>query len=303
MRNALVILNPAAGNSDAGTIRRALEHHFSGQERTYEVYETTGQERVAEIVRPALERGFDIVVAAGGDGTVSGVAGGLVRTGVPLGIIPVGTGNALARDLGIPLDLEEALSLLTGEHTTMDIDAMQVGDQFFVLNAGIGISALAVRSTKRAHKRHFGRIAYIWAGLKEFFGFQPRCFTIMVDGERHQMRASEVMVLNSAGLGNPYVCWGPQIRLDDGRLDVRIVRAKTALDYLGLAWSMLLGQRKGHSHLRSLSAERSVTVNANRPLPVQADGDLISRTPVQIQVVPRAVRVIVSLAAKSNDTL
>jgi diacylglycerol kinase (ATP) len=298
MRSAFVVLNPVAGNSDPSLIRNAVERHLGGRGWTYEVYETTGRERVAEIVRAALKRGFEVAIAVGGDGTVSGVAGGLVRTGTPLGIIPVGTGNALARDLGIPLDLEGALGLLVDEHRmrTIDIDAMQVGDRFLILNLGVGISALAVRGTEHMEKRRLGRIAYVWAGLVEFLGFQPQRFTVVVDGWPRQFRASEVMVLNSGGLGNPYVRWGPQVRLDDGRLDVRIVRARTALDYLRLGWNLLLGQQKKDPSLQNLSAERSVAICADRPLPVQGDGDLIGQTPVQVEVVPRALRVIAPLA-------
>jgi len=298
MGSAFVVLNPVAGNSDPSLIRNAVERRLGGRGWTYKVYETTGRERIAEIVRAALKRGFEVVIAAGGDGTVSGVAGGLVHTGIPLGIIPAGTGNALARDLGIPLDLEEALNLLVGEHETrtIGIDAMQVGDRFFILNLGVGISALAVRGTGHTEKRRLGRIAYVWAGLLEFLGFQPQRFTIAVDDRSCRFRASEVMVLNSGGLGNPYVRWGPQVRPDDGQLDVYVVRARTAPDYLRLGWNMLLGQQKNDPSLQSLRAERSVTIRANRRLPVQGDGDLMGQTPVQVKVVPGAVRVIAPLA-------
>jgi YegS/Rv2252/BmrU family lipid kinase len=303
MRSAFVVLNPVAGNSDPGLIRNALERHLGGQGWTYDVHETTGRKRIAQVVRSALEQRFDAVIAAGGDGTVSGVAGGLVHTGVPLGIIPAGTGNALARDLGISLDLEEALRLLVDEQrtTAIDIDAMQVGDRFMILNLGVGISALAVRATERSHKRRFGRIAYVWAGLREFFGFQPRRFNVTVDGRSNLFRASEIMVLNSGGLGSPHLNWGPRVRPDDGRLDVRIVRARTALDYLRLGRNFLLGQQKRDPSLQSLSAERRIAIRADRPLPVQGDGDLIGQTPIQVKVVPGAVRVIAPVAVEHRQ--
>jgi len=303
MRNAFVVLNPVAGNSDPDLIQSAVERRLGGRGWIYKVYETTGQERVAEVVRAALKCGFEVAIAAGGDGTVSGVAGGLVHTGIPLGIIPVGTGNGLARDLGLPLDLEEALNLLADEKgwTTVDIDTMQVGDRFLILNLGVGISALAVRGTEHTEKRRLGRIAYVWAGLVEFLGFQPQRFTVVVDDRPNQFRASEIMVLNSGGLGNPYVRWGPQVRPDDGRIDVRIVRARTALDYLRLGWNFLSGQQKKDPSLQVLSAERSVAICADRPLPVQGDGDLIGQTPVQVKVVPRAVQVIAPLAVEPRQ--
>jgi diacylglycerol kinase family enzyme len=178
---------------------------------------------------------------------------------------------------------------------------MQVGDRHLILNLGVGISALAVRGTEHTEKRRLGRIAYVCAGLVEFLGFQPQRFTVVVDGWPSQFRASEVMVLNSGVLGNPYVRWGPQVRPDDGRIDMRIVHARTALDYLRLGWSFLLGQQKKDPGLQSLSAERSVAIHADRPLPVQGDGDLIGQTPVQVKVVPRALQVIAPLAVEPHQ--
>jgi len=293
MRNVFVILNPVAGKSDASAIRRALEHRFVSGTWAYEVYETTGEERIADVVRAALDRGFDMFVAAGGDGTVSGVASGLARRGIPMGIIPVGTGNALARELGIPVSIEGALALLTERHDTVDIDAIRTGDRFFVLNLGVGISALTMRDTERQDKRQFGVIAYIWTGVSKLFGVQPHRFTVEVDGQTVRVHASEIAVANSGAMGDPSFRWGPDVRLDDGRLDVCIVRARTAIDYLRVTRAVLLGQQRRSPNIHCLSAERNVSISSDRPLPVQADGELIGHTPVQMELVPGAVRVIV----------
>ena len=297
MRKAFVVLNPVAGQCDVDVVRQTLEQHFAKTNWTYEVYETTGQERVAEIVHAALERGFELFVAAGGDGTVSGVAGGIVHTAVPMGIIPVGTTNALARELDIPLELDGALSLLMGDHAITNMDAMRIRDQFFVLNIGIGISALMMRDTERDIKRRFGRIAYLWTGLAKLLGLRLRRFTVEVDGQSSRLRASEVLIVNSGGLGEPYFHWEPHIHLDDGRLDVFVLRARTAPDYLRVVWGLLLGRQKRDPNVRFLSAERSIAINADRPLPVQADGDVIGQTPIQVQVVPNALQVIVPATA------
>jgi YegS/Rv2252/BmrU family lipid kinase len=297
MRKAFVVLNPVAGQCDVDVVRQTLEQHFAKTNWTHEVYETTGQERVAEIVHAALERGFELFVAAGGDGTVSGVAGGIVHTAVPMGIIPVGTTNALARELDIPLELDGALGLLMGDHAITNMDAMRIRDQFFVLNIGIGISALMMRDTERDIKRRFGRIAYLWTGLGKLLGLRLRRFTVEVDGQSSRLRASEVLIVNSGGLGEPYFHWEPHIHLDDGRIDVFVLRARTAPDYLRVVWGLLLGRQKRDPNVRFLSAERSIAIKVDRPLPVQADGDVIGQTPIQVQVVPNALQVIVPATA------
>ena len=290
---AFVVLNPVAGNSDAGALRQSLERRFADVDWSYEVYRTTGEERVTEIVRAALDRDFDVFVAVGGDGTVSGVAAGLVHTDIPLGIIPVGTGNALARDLGVPLNSEEALRLLTGEHSVVDIDAMQAGDRIYLLNVTVGISAVVMRDTERQDKRRLGMLAYVWTGFRKLLGWQPHRFNVVADGQMHRFRASEVAVVNAGAIGDPSLRWGTQVRLDDGQLEACILRAQSAVGYLRLAWSMLLHRQRRDPGLRCLVVERHIAIHTGRPLPVQADGEFVGHTPVDISVVPGAVRMIV----------
>jgi diacylglycerol kinase (ATP) len=103
--------------------------------------------------------------------------------------------------------------------------------------------------------------------------------------------------VNSGGLGEPYFHWEPHIHLDDGRLDVFVLRARTTPDYLRVVWGLLLGRQKRDPNVRFLSAERSIAINVDRPLPVQADGDVIGQTPIQVQVVPNALQVIVPATA------
>ncbi|MBN1483252.1 MAG: diacylglycerol kinase family lipid kinase [Chloroflexia bacterium] len=291
--NVFVVLNPVAGQSDPRSVRQALERHLEGAGWPYEIYRTTGEERLDRIVRDALERGFDLFVAAGGDGTVSGVAGGLVHMGVPLAILPTGTGNALARDLQTPLDLERALELLTGAHATRCIDAMQVGKRHFFLNVGVGASARMMRDTERNSKRHFGRLAYFWAGLLKLLGLRRYRFQVNVDGEEHRFKAAEVMVLNSGALGAPYLRLGRRIELDDGLLEMYVIRARSLTKALRLLGHALLGQEESNSDLQRLSARQHVRIDCRRPLPVQADGDVIGRTPIEIELRPRAVQVVV----------
>ena len=205
---AFVVLNPVAGNSDVNIVRQALEEHLGNGNWHYEIHETTGQERLADVVCVALDQGFDAFVAAGGDGTVSGVVSGLVHSKHPLAIIPVGTGNTLARELDIPLNVEDALGILVGDHEVRTIDAIQIGDRFFVLNVGVDVSAVMMRDTRRENKRRLGLIAYLWTGLKKLICWQAHRFAVVVDGQKDTFRASEVVVANSGAIGDPAFRWG-----------------------------------------------------------------------------------------------
>jgi diacylglycerol kinase (ATP) len=290
-----VILNPTAGGLDADQTNKALIQHFAGAEQELEVYQMNvdGQENLSQIARDASEGGFDIVVTAGGDGTVSGVIGGLAGTKHPLGILPVGTVNTLARDLDIPLQLDQALNLLTGEHKIRNVDLMQVGDRFFVLNVSVGISSLTMVNTEQAAKRRFGQAAYLRQGLKWLTGFQPRRFRITVDGQSSQWRASEVVVANSGLLGMAPFRWGPHIHLDDGQLDVCVVYARTVPAYFRLIWEAMTGQQRQDPKVHYMRAEHSVAINTDYPLPVQGDGEYLGETPVRVQFIPNALRVVV----------
>jgi diacylglycerol kinase (ATP) len=292
-KRVFVVLNPVAGTSVVDDVRRALEQHFLPGEATCEVHETVKGDAVEQIAREAQGRGYEMVVAAGGDGTVSAVAEGLVGTETPLGVIPLGTANVLARELGIPVELEGAVQLLAGAHGITSIDAMKVGEKHYFTQVGVGIDALMIRDTKREDKRRFGRIAYIWTALTRLLGFQPRRFLITADDRQELRRASQVVIANSGILGQPPFRWGPDIEPDDGRLDVCIVRAQTLLDYLALAWHVVRGQHRQSSSVRYLRARRQIVIETRRPLPVQADGEIIGETPVQVQLVAAAVRVIV----------
>jgi diacylglycerol kinase family enzyme len=195
--------------------------------------------------------------------------------------------------LGIPLDLTGACALLDSQANTTSVDAMKVGDQYFVLQIGIGIDSLMIRDTDRQSKRRFGRAAYMWTAFTRLFGYQPTRFTILADGKRMRPRASQVLIANGGVLGIPPFRWGPNIRPDDGKIDVCIVSARTALDYLGLIWHTILGQQRRDRNVRYLTAERSIVISADQPLPIQADGEIIGDTPIQIEVIPDALKVIV----------
>jgi diacylglycerol kinase family enzyme len=211
-RHAFVVLNPVAGSHESYVVRQALEDHLSAAGTMCEIHEAGSDEPMAEVIGAALTRGCDLMVAAGGDGTVSAVAGGLAGSDVPLGIIPLGTANVLARELAIPVDLDQACQLLAGPHATTRIDAMRVGPRCYFTQIGAGIDALMIRDSRREPKRRFGRIAYLWTALARLIGFQPRRFTITINGRQRRFRASQVVVANSGTLGQPPFRWGPDVR-------------------------------------------------------------------------------------------
>jgi len=300
-RQIFVVLNRKSGQASVDDVRAALEAQV-GDGRAVELFELqgSGETEAADAVGEALRRGCDLVVAVGGDGTVAAVAHALVGTDVPLAVIPMGTANVFARELGIPLALADAAALVGGEFATSSVDVMRVNGRHYVLQIGIGVDAVMIRDTPTEAKSRFGRLAYLWTAARALSGFQPERFNIVVDGKRHRLNASEVLIANGGVLGIDPLRWGPDIRPDDGAIDLCVVNASAPSDYLGVLWTAVTGRHQSDRRLRYFRAERHISVNARRPLPIQADGEVIGRTPLQVEVVPGALRVavpVVSVAA------
>ncbi len=296
-KRPFILCNTAAGRGSAGGLGSALAALQSAGEGGFPVHETAPDERIDETVRAAVEGGCDLVVAAGGDGTVSAAMAGAAGTGVPLAIVPAGTTNLIARELGIPLDPGAAARLAASASTSRSVDAMAVAGRCYFLQVGVGITALAVDGTTRELKSRFGVLAYPGAAARRLAGLRPSHLDITVDGERYRVRSIEATVANNGVLAGMFFRKGPDVRMDDGHIDVCVLAARTPFDYPRLVCDMLTG-RRGSPRVLFLPAGRCVRIESRTPLAVQADGDIIGTTPVEIEVRPRAVSVIAPEAAE-----
>lgn len=293
--SCLVILNPKSGTSSADGVRRALARPI--EEGAYRIHEVAEGDDIPAIVRAALDRGADRVVAAGGDGTVSTVADVLAGTPATLAILPMGTTNVLSRELGIPVEGPgtgevPAAALLDGPHRVARIDAMKVDGRHYFTQVGVGIDALMIRDTDDQAKKRFGRVAYLWTAARRLIGFQSRRFDLTVDNRTERVRATQIVVANVGMLGQPPYRWGPGIRPDDGKLSVCVVRARSIWHFLRLFWYVARGRHGQSPHVRYFEARRMVKIEGRRPTPVQADGEFLGETPVAIDLIPAALRVL-----------
>jgi diacylglycerol kinase (ATP) len=245
-------------------------------------------------VQDAVSKGLDLVVVAGGDGTISGVADGLVDTDISLGILPTGTWNALARNLGIPtFNIDEAMRILLSDHIRRRIDGFVVNDRIYLLNLGIGLSASLIGATDREQKRKLGFFAYFKNLVVQLFGLRMRGFQIEVDGKKFQAYASEVMLVNSSLVGLGELPTQLNIYPDDGKLEVCVVRSRSIAGYFLVALDIALSRRGPSTRLRVFPAQDRIRINTRKPMVVQADGEIIGKTPLDIRVHPGAVWMLV----------
>ena len=292
VKKALVIVNPAAGADATDELREELANHFRGAGIRYEICETQPDKRTGEVVRERVRDGLDFVVAAGGDGTVAATIDGLVGSSAPLGIVPLGTGNLVAHELGIPRMISDAVALIAGAPRPRRIDALRIGGRVFVLNAGIGISAAIMGDTTRGEKQFLGPIAYVGAGIRRAPAFPPMRVALTIDGVTRLFLAMDVAVLNCGILTRTIYPPVADVRVDDGHLDVLVLRGMGVLDYPRYFLDLLL-RRSATPRAFSFRAERKVVIRCLTRQAVQADGDIIGSTPVEIDVLPAAVTVLV----------
>ncbi|HET9251695.1 MAG TPA: phosphatase PAP2 family protein [Candidatus Eisenbacteria bacterium] len=298
----LILRNPGASRFPAEDLRAALEKAVPPGTARHDAVLPNDEDRATfasrEITR-AVEAGCRRVVAIGGDGTVGLIAGAVVRSvprglSVSLGIVPAGTANVLARELGIPLGLEEAIAVAVGEGETIAIDAIEAGERFVFTQVGIGPDALMIRSTPREEQERRGRWAYVRAFLRLAFRYRPRRFTMIVDGTEFRARAWQVIAANAGSAASPPFQWGPGIDPTDRTIDLCVYDVRRARDYVVLFWRVLLGRHRRDASTRFFRIHEEATIDSDLPSLVQGDGEILGRTPIRLRVVPEALRVVVA---------
>ena len=283
----LLIISDAVSVFSKDTLLQSLR--ASGM--TYEVVETNVA--LDETIRKRLTEGWDCVAAAGGDGMVAAVAHTLIGTGMPLGILPLGTGNLVARELGIPLEIADAVSLLAQDPKPMPVDAMRIAGKTYLLNAGVGVNAEVIDQTSRLGKNLFGRAAYVGTAVWQTLQAKTHKIEITIDGNTQVHNATDVLISNCGILARSLNPNGPDIRADDGLLDICVIRVKSPLEY---PWYYLLrwiAPKRVNTISTETTARQSVSIRSKKPIVVQADGDVIGTTPVDIELLPLAVTVLV----------
>jgi len=251
----------------------------------------------------AVEDGVDVVVAVGGDGAVLQVVQSLAETNVALGIIPMGTGNLLARNLGIHRRLDRAVDvLLNGGRRRIDLGQVTLGDtkQFFSVACGVGFDAEVMDATKTGAKDRWGRLAYVASAINQSGRVRNVPHTITVDGAETTMEAAQVFIAN---FGRTGLAVKPRLDVepDDGFLDVIGIKATGRLSGLIAGWKAL---RQGHegetSDGRAFRAKaREIRIETESKRLVEIDGSVVGKTPIDVSVRPNALTVLVPEPART----
>lgn len=287
-----VVHNPVSGTTDAEAAHERIRQIMDEHQIPFDIYQTTGKEDIHDIVQNAIQKGFERFVAVGGDGTISGVASGLVQTKLPMVIIPTGTVNALARELQIPLGLDDADWWLR-DHETRIIDVLRAREHFYLLNISVGTSARIMHAAKREDIHKYGVIVYIWEAIRRYATIPVYRFRLTIDGRTSTARAAEIFIANSGLLlGIKTLQVDEKASLDSGKLSICTAQLRTLLDYVRIAIKLFVQSAEDIEEFNCVQAAREVVIDANRPVTVQGDGELIGNTPVTVTLIPRSLHVV-----------
>ena len=290
MRRALLVVNPAA--------RRARRVHAAARE----AFALAGVE-CDEVVTAAPGDGaaacagrhgaYDAVFTLGGDGTAMEVVGALAGTGRAVGVLAGGTGNLIARTLGIPLDVRRAVpALVAGDVARIDLGLLDSGRRF-AFAAGVGIDARMIEGTPAALKRRLGVLAYVITAARAVLRRERFMVRVTVDGEVHEREAAAVMVANFGAVLNELIWLGPGIRQDDGLLDLCVFSPRTHRDAARIIWRLLRKRFDEQDACLLYRPGRRFRVETTPSCPAQADGELLGATPFEVVVEPGAATLLV----------
>jgi diacylglycerol kinase (ATP) len=302
-----VVLNPIKARSEEAraTIQRACL--AAGWDEPV-IYETTAEDPGFSQVQAALRHKPDVVVVGGGDGTVRVVAESLARTGVAMGLIPLGTGNLLARNVNLDVnDLHGSVqTALFGHQRFIDTARMgiensrtgQSSEHAFLVIAGIGMDAEVLADTNAGLKKTFGWLAYTEAGMRHLPGRRKKV-SISLDGSPDQVRNIRSILFANCGLVPGGIDFIPQAMIDDGMLDVVVMSPRSAIGWL-LMYVKIMFKHSGKLPIMTVYRSGRIVIKCPEPMPTQIDGDTAGEaTRVTVQVEPRSLLVRV----KGQDLL
>ncbi len=292
----LLIINPTSGQVKADREKKRLLDVAIKNMPHVHTRITSAPDDASRLAAEGAKMGYERILVAGGDGTINQVINGLGDSQIPLGIIPLGTGNVLARDLHIPPnDIETALRIIEAGKTRQ-VDLAQANGRRFVLMAGFGFDAAVVDDVSPRAKDVLGTVAFAPALLKQIVSFQPAQFKlIFADNGEWETQAVAVIVANCGSYALNFKI-APEAVFDDGMLDVLVIEGFSGpaapLQLIGKAIKSIFYQ-----HIPDLNTAyfraRKVRVESDPPVKMQIDGDVCGEIPVDIEVLPKALKLIV----------
>ena len=284
----VLIVNPHSAGGRALKLLPPIEAHLDARRVAFRVVRTRSLEHGVEQALVAVEAG-EVPVVISGDGLLGAIGGAVAESDTPLGIVPAGRGNDLARVLGVPTDPEEAIATVLAGHSRR-IDVGEANGERFLGIASIGFDSEANRVANETSWLR-GNLVYAYAALRVLAAWKPAGFTLAVDDSRTRVSGYSVVVANNRAYGGGMFI-APTAELDDGEFDIVTVGEVGKLRFLANLPKVFKGTHVDEDEVRVFRAPH-LELSASKPFPVYADGEHLTETPVSLRVLPRALSVLV----------
>jgi len=287
----VLLVNPSSAGGKTLRLLPRVEQALDERRVDFRVQRTKGLEHGVEQALRAVEAD-EVPVVMSGDGLLGAIGGAMAGAETPLGIIPGGRGNDLARVLGIPDEPEDAVATVLAGHSRL-IDVGEANGKRFLGIVSVGFDSEANRRANESRLR--GNLVYAFAALRTLLGWKPARFTIRVDEERIRLTGYSISVANNSAFGGGmYIA--PDALLDDGEFDVVAVEEVSKLRFASNLPKVFKGTHVEQDEVRVFRAQH-LELSASRPFPVYADGDHLTDLPAALRVLPRALSVLVPAPA------
>lgn len=282
------IINPISGVGSKRKIPNMISEFCQTEKSSLKINFTEYPGHASELTQKALNEGANLIIAVGGDGTVNEVARAMLGSDAVLGIIPKGSGNGLARELHIPMDVKGALDVIRKGHLSV-IDSCEANEKTFFCTCGVGFDAAV--SQKFANERHRGSLTYIKNTIEEYLSYKPEPYELLLDDEQViKEKAFLVACANASQYGNNAFI-APHANIQDGKMNLTILKPFTPLDIAPLAIQLFTKQIDRNSKIQSMKARR-VTIIRQKSGVMHLDGEpIMADSHIDIKVFPQMLKV------------
>lgn len=292
MKKILFIINRKAGTDREKRLEHAISRHLPADRYEVSTAFLAYLGHGADLAREAVQNGVHIVVAVGGDGSINEISQGLIGSNTAMAILPLGSGNGLARALKIPLNIDKALQLIVNNKQRA-IDVGYANEHLFLSNAGVGFDALIAEQFRHNTKR--GLSGYAKLVLKSFNTYDPAEYNIDIDGSSFQAKAFLLTVANGNQFGYEFKL-APKASVFDGQLDLCIMPPVGILSLLPVSIFSLMGNIDNTRYIKHYTG-KDITIRSNALQYLQVDGDAVPLTEngvVRIRIQSQAINVVVN---------
>ncbi len=289
MQRFLFIINPLSGTKRKENLEEIIHQAFDGSKKKYAFAYTSHAKHAKEIASTAVDKGVDCIVAVGGDGTVNEVGAALINSQSVLGIVPTGSGNGLARSIGISLKPEKAIAQIL-KSEVISIDTLMIGEKPSLNMAGVGFDARVAHAFANYGKRGF--FSYVWVSVKEFFRYRPIYVRISINNQEISEEAFVVSFANSGQYGNnAYIA--PKASVSDGLFDVIVIKSFQFRSLPSIVFDLFTKRLDENKYVTSYKTSE-ISINECSSSEFHIDGEpIVLDELLKLQVNSKSLRIII----------